>query len=213
MPTETNGVIAVSALGRPVNAQPGRKSYYSNYGVEQTDVSAPGGDSRVTNPAAGTPSDEILAPMPLALAQASGQLNPDGTPKSPFVVADCHTGTCAYYQYLQGTSMASPHAVGVAALAVAQYGKRDKPNGGLTLARTAWSSCCAAPRPRRRARPRPTHDLPRAAVHGDVRGHAAAQRVLRRRRRLRVGHHRAADVHITDTPRCRADHKIPCNAA
>jgi subtilisin family serine protease len=132
VPTETTGVIAVSALGRSVNAQPGRKSYYSSYGIEQTDVSAPGGDSRVSNPSAPTPADEILAPMPLALAQASG-LNPDGTPKSPFVVSDCHTGTCAYYQYLQGTSMASPHAVGVAALAVAQYGKKDRQNGGLTL--------------------------------------------------------------------------------
>ena len=29
--------------------------------------------------------------------------------------------------------MASPHAVGVAALIVAQYGKRDRRNGGLTL--------------------------------------------------------------------------------
>ena len=29
--------------------------------------------------------------------------------------------------------MASPHAVGVAALIVAQYGRRDKRNGGLTL--------------------------------------------------------------------------------
>ncbi len=29
--------------------------------------------------------------------------------------------------------MASPHAVGVAALAVAQYGRRDPRNGGLTL--------------------------------------------------------------------------------
>jgi subtilisin family serine protease len=37
------------------------------------------------------------------------------------------------YQYLQGTSMASPHAVGVAALAVAQYGTRDRLHGGLTL--------------------------------------------------------------------------------
>jgi subtilisin family serine protease len=134
MPTEANGVIAVSALGRPADGKPGRKSYYSNYGVEQTDVSAPGGDSRVTNPAAGTASDEILAPMPLALAQASGHIKADGTSDSPFILADCHTGTCAYYQYLQGTSMASPHAVGVAALAVAQYGQRDRRNGGVTLA-------------------------------------------------------------------------------
>ena len=29
--------------------------------------------------------------------------------------------------------MASPHAVGVAALIVAEYGKRDKRDGGLTL--------------------------------------------------------------------------------
>ena len=29
--------------------------------------------------------------------------------------------------------MASPHAVGVAALIVAQYGRRDKRNGGLTM--------------------------------------------------------------------------------
>ena len=29
--------------------------------------------------------------------------------------------------------MAAPHATGVAALAIAQYGKRDRVNGGLTL--------------------------------------------------------------------------------
>ena len=33
----------------------------------------------------------------------------------------------------QGTSMASPHAVGVAALIVAEFGRRDRHNPGLTL--------------------------------------------------------------------------------
>jgi len=40
----------------------------------------------------------------------------NGDPVVPWVVKDCTAaGVCAYYQYLQGTSMASPHAVGVAA--------------------------------------------------------------------------------------------------
>ena len=52
--------------------------------------------------------------------------------------------------------MASPHAVGVAALIVAQYGKRDKRNGGVTMApdqverilkRTATDTPCPAQEP------------------------------------------------------------------
>src|SRR5215211_4477920 len=49
VPTEANGVVVVSSVG-PVepNLSPfPRKSFFSNYGVEQTDVAAPGGDSRV----------------------------------------------------------------------------------------------------------------------------------------------------------------------
>ena len=34
-------------------------------------------------------------------------------------------GECGYYQFLQGTSMASPHATGVAALAVSAHGHTD----------------------------------------------------------------------------------------
>jgi subtilisin family serine protease len=40
---------------------------------------------------------------------------------------------CGYYQWLQGTSMAAPHATGVAALAVSAHGVADTANGGLTL--------------------------------------------------------------------------------
>jgi subtilisin family serine protease len=127
MPTEANGVIAVNST-----APDKRKAYYSNYGLEQSDVSAPGGDTHLK----GTPTtytDAVLAPYPESLARANGQLNPDGSPKVANVVRDCQNTACAYYQYLQGTSMASPHAVGVAALAIAQYGKRDRVHGGLTL--------------------------------------------------------------------------------
>ena len=48
---------------------------------------------------------------------------------------DCAGSTCGYYAYLQGTSMASPHAVGVAALAVSRFGVKDPGHkGSLRLA-------------------------------------------------------------------------------
>lgn len=129
MPTEAKGVIGVTSVGPS-----GRKAYYSDYGREQADVAAPGGDYRdfFGTPAYRTPANLILAPYPESLAIAEGALNPDGTPNTPFVVRDCKDGVCAYYQYLQGTSMAAPHAVGVVALIVSEYGKVDKKLGGLT---------------------------------------------------------------------------------
>ena len=131
VPTETDGVVAVNATGPS-----GRKAYYSNYGTEQSDVSAPGGDFYDSPDNRGDVANLVLAAYPKSLAVLNGQLNKDGTPNTPFVVRDCHGAVCGYYQYLQGTSMASPHAVGVAALVVSKYGARDtdathKP--GLTL--------------------------------------------------------------------------------
>jgi subtilisin family serine protease len=129
VPTETRGVVAVSATGPSK-----RKAYYSNYGVEQTEVAAPGGDVYDTPDNTRDIRAAVLAAMPEAIAKASGQLNPDGTPKpGSSIVRDCKGTVCAYYQYLQGTSMASPHAVGVAALLVSRYGRADN-HGGLTLA-------------------------------------------------------------------------------
>jgi lantibiotic leader peptide-processing serine protease len=151
VPTETRGVISISALGPS-----GYKADYSNYGIEQTDFSAPGGWFRdyFGLPQNRQPENENLSPYPENVAIANGDLNPDGTPNTPFVLRDCKGSTCAYYQYIQGTSMASPHAAGVAALIVSAHGKRDKQHGGLTLdpraverilTRTAKQTPCPSP--------------------------------------------------------------------
>jgi lantibiotic leader peptide-processing serine protease len=130
VPTESNGVVSVAALGPS-----GRKAFYSNWGVEQTDVSAPGGDSRegFGTTRFNIPENRVLSTMPKNVAEANHLLNPDGTPNTPLVLRDCKGSTCAYYQYLQGTSMASPHAAGVAALIVSKFGHKDRQHGGLTL--------------------------------------------------------------------------------
>jgi subtilisin family serine protease len=151
MPTEAEGVMSISALG-PSEA----KADYSNYGdgTESTGeitVSAPGGFFRdfFGTDQFRQPANMILAPYPDELAFENGEVNGAGKPMTPFVVRDCwtvktNTGAdpspqpeplteCAYYQYLQGTSMASPHAAGVAALIVSEFGTADAVNGGRTM--------------------------------------------------------------------------------
>jgi hypothetical protein len=128
LPEQGNNVMGVSSVGPS-----GRKSDFSNYGYEKITVSAPGGwfrdDMRQGAPTARVPENLILAAYPAS--DPDGLINPDGTPNTPFAVRDCKGSTCAYYQWIQGTSMASPHAVGVAALIVSKYG--DRSHGGITL--------------------------------------------------------------------------------
>jgi len=90
-----------------------QKSYYSSYGQGVVDVTAPGGDTRFrTNGASSTITDAVLSTVP------------------------------GGYGWSQGTSMASPHAAGVAALALSAH-PGLKP-GALTsmLERTADALPC-----------------------------------------------------------------------
>ncbi|MEU5690305.1 S8 family serine peptidase [Actinosynnema sp. NPDC020468] len=157
LPGEANHVLSISSLGPS-----GNKADYSNYGTEQTDLSAPGGYFRdgFGTDWYRTNENEIRSTYPrnVALAEgaidADGNITADGLAKG--VAKACQGTTCGYYQYLQGTSMAAPHAVGVAALVVSQYGRNDRAHPGtLTLdpdrverilVKTAAQRPCPTPR-------------------------------------------------------------------
>ena len=128
LPVEGPHVIGVSALGPSAS-----KSDYSNYGKERIEVSAPGGWFRdyFGTPWFSTNENLILSSYPVNSLQASGLVTGDGTVTQAGhelgVMKRCPAGAgeyteCGYYAYLQGTSMASPHATGVAALIVSEFG-------------------------------------------------------------------------------------------
>jgi lantibiotic leader peptide-processing serine protease len=156
LPVEGPHVIGVSALG-PSTA----KADYSNYGVEQISVSAPGGYFRDFF---GTPqfrqnANQVLSSYPKTRLQELGRVDPAGNVTPTGVAAgtikDCNAaGVCGYYQYLQGTSMSSPHAVGVAALIASRFGRYDPSHPGVRLdptkvesmlLRTAAEHACPQP--------------------------------------------------------------------
>ncbi|MEV1145944.1 S8 family serine peptidase [Micromonospora sp. NPDC049799] len=156
LPAEGPHVIGVSALGPS-----GKKSDFSNYGLEQISVAAPGGwfrDGYGTS-SYRTDANMILSAYPLKVLQEEGSVDARGNvvPSArDFVFKDCTKGgSCGYYTYLQGTSMASPHAAGVASLIVSAFGKTDPVKGGLRLApdqvekhlyATATERACPEPR-------------------------------------------------------------------
>jgi len=119
VPTEIPGVIGVTAVGNTKQVDGDDdpndylKSYYSSYGVGVADVTAPGGDFYYGRGTDGGPFGLVLSTWPSEI----------GCGRSV-------TAGAAKYCYLQGTSMASPHAAGVAALIISRYGNLKSPQNG-----------------------------------------------------------------------------------
>lgn len=129
IPVEMPGVIGVTSTGSfQQGTSAGRfadhlKAYYSSFGQSSADVAAPGGDFYFRNPTdltANAAFGEVLSTWPSYIPCGRGVTEPTGDPDHPTAV----------YCLAQGTSMASPHVAGLAALVISRFGDTKNPQNG-----------------------------------------------------------------------------------
>ncbi len=148
-PRQPPEVVSVSAVGPSTT-----KADYSNYGLGDVEIAAPGGWLRdfVGTPAFQTPGNLVLSSYPLDVAIEQGLADPNGDPVDELSVEYCdENGVCGFYTYLQGTSIASPHVAGVAALIIEDQGRSGRDGRALdpavvadVLAASADDHACPA---------------------------------------------------------------------
>src|SRR4029450_7455062 len=178
LPNELPGVVGVTAVGPS-----GELSFYSSYGAGVTDVTAPGGSS-----------GQAPNPFGRVLAAWSSTGPPIDLPGR-----DVQDAGGAVYAWVQGTSMASPHAAGVAALIRAAHPNMSVGAVQATLQRTAMPKDCPTAAEMGPFPGGPGGEPGRADLHRRARQHQLLRqgsgRRARRRQRIRPNRRQGGPVH------------------